>query len=85
MEKISFTLHDAPDSWSHFETELDVNLENNLPQGEIALSYLIYKKFPQLKMYNRRIKNLQVIFEDGSIYKTEDLDIPGSLIKNDKL
>ena len=81
MKKISFTLQDAPDSWSHFEADLDVDLEKHLPQGEIALSYLIFQKYPQLKMCNRRIKNLQVKFEDGSIYKTEDFDIPGS-IKN---
>lgn len=42
MKKISFTLQDAPDSWSHFEADLDVDLEKHLPQGEIALSYLIF-------------------------------------------
>ena len=83
--KIGFTLQDAPDYWTFFEAELQIDLEKYGLQGENDIALLINSTFPQLQKCHRRIKKLQVIDESGNFYETDDLDIPGSLIKKDSI
>lgn len=86
MVKIAFTLQDAPDYWQGVETDFQP-LNNDEPytvREETAIALLLKSRFPQIYKCNRRIKNLIVVDDNGSIYTTEDFDIYSSLKQEEK-
>lgn len=84
MKKILFTLQDAPDHFMGLDVDIKPNENGEYTvREETALALLINKKFPQLYKSHRRMKQLIIIDEDKNIFKSEDFDIPGSIIKTE--
>jgi len=85
LKTISFTLQDAPDFWTSLYADLPLGENGDCTvSAETALAILLNNKFPQLRKCHRRIKNIVVIDEKDEIYSTDDFDIQGSLMKNNK-
>lgn len=85
MAKVVFNLHDSPDSFWKMDMDIDfINGDECSIREEQILALLINERFPELKGCHRRIKKLMVVDDNGNFYESDDFDIYGSLIKEER-